>query len=158
MSSYSNGNLIYSVDMMFIFLKEHEHAYSVIPINYFEHIFSQTCWGDPRGFKYSPNDVLASPEKYQRDYNRIINADLSYPIIISKNSNDKYIIIDGVHRLSLCLLNHNDFINAYMFDDTLLEKFMINNEGNWDYVDSMDQLFITGLYNERFKKNELLLR
>lgn len=147
MQSFSNGKQIFSVNMMFSYLQKHNHPVSSHKLSEFDHIFSDNCWGDPSlNISYSPNDVLSFPEKYPNDHTRITNADLSYPIIITSNNH----VIDGVHRLSHCLKNNIDTINAYFFDEDLLNKFMICDTIDWDFVDNLDLDYLDNLFNERF--------
>jgi hypothetical protein len=51
----------------------------------------------PRGLK--PRDVLKNPKHYPREYARIMDADLAYPINVIEN-NGAWVIMDGVHRLA----------------------------------------------------------
>ena len=61
-------------------------------------------------------------KKYKIDAAQIRKADLTYPIIILKN---KHIIVDGYHRLSNALIKENSEINAYIFDTSLMKKFIV---------------------------------
>lgn len=69
-------------------------------------------------------DVVESPNKYKQHYQRMVDADIRYPIIIWKEKN---MIIDGNHRLGHSFLNRHKFINAYIFDNNLIKKFRIGN-------------------------------
>lgn len=51
-------------------------------------------WDDGAGEQISPNDVLKN-KKYKNHYDRIMNADLDYPILVSKNNDRNF---DGLHR------------------------------------------------------------
>ena len=125
-SIFSDGTNIYSVDMMFVYLKQRDYPITTVPLNEFSHTFGQKCWGISNIIRYSPNDVMAFPNKYEKEYDRIMKVDLSYPIIIIKNSWDGYCVIDGMHRLSYSLLNNITSIKTYVFNEDLLKKFRLN--------------------------------
>lgn len=61
-------------------------------------------WQNGGKYNLTPNTVLNNPDKYERKYKKILNADLDYPIhiIYWKNS---WMILDGLHRLSKQKLN-----------------------------------------------------
>lgn len=102
--------------------------------------------GDPqKKIRYSPRDVLIHPEKYKEEYGRIQNADLSYPIIIYNGN-----IVDGVHRLTKAKLLKKDKIKAYVFNGTLMKKFLINKNYDWNYVNSLETHDYITLFHKRF--------
>ncbi len=53
----------------------------------------------PRRYVLAPNEVMGDPEKHTREYQKILNADLSHPIDIMKNKRGLWEILDGLHRL-----------------------------------------------------------
>jgi hypothetical protein len=67
-------------------------------------------------------DVLRELNKNQTHYNRIMDADLSYPIFV-RGDND---LIDGAHRLCKAILTGKKTIDAYVFNKTLMKKFVIH--------------------------------
>ena len=78
------------------------------------------------------------------DYNRIKSADLSYPIIMHNG-----IIYDGVHRYVKAMMLKKKTINAYVFDNKLMKKFIINKTGNYDV--KMETNEYIELFNKLFK-------
>lgn len=64
-----------------------------------------------RQFAISPNDVLASPMQYAEHFNRVLRADLDYPIVVRKDG-DRIIVVDGCHRLVKAHLNGQKEIKA----------------------------------------------
>lgn len=50
-------------------------------------------------FDLMPRVVLASPQKYSRHRERIVAADLSYPVNVGRFGG-RLVIIDGLHRLA----------------------------------------------------------
>ena len=123
--TYSDGKNIYSVDMMLAYINIYKPSSTKIPITNFIPQLSQNVWG-----KYSPMDVIENmnAKKYKIDATKIRKADLTYPIIILKN---KHIIVDGYHRLSNALIKENSEINAYIFDTSLMKKFIIDKNMNF---------------------------
>ena len=120
--SYVNKK-VYSVDLMLAYINiVKPHIYK-IKLNKLNYDMDNKCWDDR---KTSVNDVLKNPKKYKYDYDNINNADLKYPIII----NNKGLIYDGVHRYSKSKLLNKKIIKVYIFDDKLLNKFIINKTGN----------------------------
>ena len=65
-------------------------------------------------------------EKYKNDYDRIINAELKYPIIMDTKGN----IFDGVHRYFKAKILNKKYIKVYKFSDGLLNKFIIDKNKN----------------------------
>ena len=57
------------------------------------------------------------------DYNRVSNADVSYPIIVTYE-NGKYVIVDGLHRF--IKQQDNDEIVCKFIPINKLEEFAIN--------------------------------
>lgn len=49
-------------------------------------------------FNLTPNEILQSPKLYKEQYQRTMEADLSYPIDIMHNKG-RWLILDGLHRL-----------------------------------------------------------
>ncbi|MBQ6437978.1 ParB-like nuclease domain-containing protein [bacterium] len=47
----------------------------------------------------TPNQVMAAPQKYQAEYDRIMAADTAYPIDVMENKG-RLVILDGLHRLA----------------------------------------------------------
>lgn len=150
--TFSNENSVYSVDMMFAYLKNNKHPVTKLKVDEYIHVLDYPGWGNPaNNISYSALDVIKHPKKYQADYKRIMKADLSYPIILSFDG----FIVDGVHRISKAYLEERKEINAYVFDEELMEKFKIANKSKdvWKIIAKMPVYEIISLYNERFCKN-----
>lgn len=148
--TFSDNNKIYSVDMMFAFLNIFKHKVSTVEISEYMKTFDYKGWGDvSQNIMYSVNDVLKNPtkKKYSEDVKRIKDANLKYPIIIYNNN-----IVDGVHRLTKSYVQNKTHINAYIFDDKLMKKFLINNKKDWNKVNNMKIHEFIELFYERFDK------
>jgi len=148
-ATYSDGKKIYSVDLMIAYVNIYKPIAIKINIqDYFDSIINYKGWGNPiKNIYYSPQDVLNNPIKYKEDYERIMNAKLTYPIIITKNN----IVIDGVHRIVKASYLNKKQIKAYVFDNTLLNKFLLDKNKNFKKVDKLTTTDLIMLFNRRFK-------
>ncbi len=148
MRTYSDSKKIYSVDLMIAYVNIYKpQTIKINPNDYINSIINYKGWGNPtKKIFYSPQDVLNNPIKYKDDYERIMNANLKFPIIISKNNN----IVDGVHRLIKAYIMKKQ-IMAYVFDNNLLKKFLINKNGDYEKVDNLSTSDLIELFNRRFK-------
>jgi len=74
--------------------------------------------------KIKPIDILEDikNKKYKHEVARIKRADTTYPIIVDSNYN----IIDGVHRFMKHILENKRKINVYIFNKSLMKKFIIH--------------------------------
>lgn len=151
--TFSDDKYLYSVDMMFAYLKNNEHPTTKIMVDDYIDTLEYSGWGDPsKNIYYSAMDVINNPMVYQDEYKRILRADLSYPIIISA---DGY-IVDGMHRISKAYLEKKPSIRAYVFDEDLMTKFILAGKSIdvWEMVDKMPTYEIIDLYYQRFCQNK----
>lgn len=144
--TYSDGDKIYLVDLMIAYVNIVEHSQTVINVkDYLEHLNSK-CWR-LQGKKYSPIDVLKNPSDYNYDINKIQNAELKYPIIIYNHN-----IVDGMHRLSKAYLQHKLQLHAYIFNDTLMKKFLVSTKGDYKKLEKIEVHHFIEMFNDRFTK------
>lgn len=54
-------------------------------------------------YTLTPREVINNPEKFKKEYERVMNSDISYPIDIMENKG-RFVILDGLHRLVKCKL------------------------------------------------------
>jgi len=54
----------------------------------------------PDRYVVSPNQVMNNPEKYSTEHQRILDADMRYPIDIIQNKHGRWEMLDGLHRLA----------------------------------------------------------
>ena len=120
--THSDKDYIYSVDIMLAYLKNNNYPITKINVNeYIDTLKYPGCRNPANRVLYSPIDVINNPRKYHAEYKNILRADLSYPIIVSH----KGYIVDGIHRLSKAHLQKVPEIKAYVFDQNLMNKFII---------------------------------
>ena len=131
--SFSDGDKIYSVDMMFAYINIFKPKKTKIDINTLIHNLSYTCWGGPNGRKYSPMDVLNNKGKYSKEVSRIKKADLKYPIILNGDN-----IVDGAHRLTKAMLKKQKYKNAYVFSKQDMKLFLVDKARNWSKIDKIE--------------------
>lgn len=139
--TYSNGNKIYSVDMMLAYINIFKPKKEKIEIKNLLKTLEYKGWSkDIKNF-YSPIKVIKNSKKFKDEYQRIENSDLRYPIIVTEN----HVIIDGVHRLSKAYLLNKKTINVYIFDKKLMKKFVIDKK-----VDKLGIHDFIKLFYEKF--------
>lgn len=74
----------------------------------------------------TPNQVIANPYTSPNDFCKIIQADLSYPIIVYMDDiSGDLDVLDGLHRLSLATILGRKTINVKYVCMEILEKTKI---------------------------------
>jgi hypothetical protein len=135
----------YSVDRLFKITKNIKiHK---IPISELVHHLKYKSWEykNEGVADISPLDVLENPKKnkrYVKHYNRIINADMQYPILVyvvkndddnadadisNSNNQESTVIVDGLHRLSRAFMEKHPTIDVRYVTNKQLEKVFITN-------------------------------
>ena len=148
--TYSDGRAIYSVDMMLAYVNSFEHPVIKIPMSELVPQLEQDVWG------WAPKDVLAKMEakKYSENAERIREADLSYPIFVTGAHTArarKHAIIDGYHRVAKASLEGKTEMKAYVFDATLMKKFILNTDMNFVKVHQHMSVYeVLELWQKRF--------
>jgi len=79
-----------------------------IDVSEIDWVLDLPFWGH-KGQKYNlcPRHVLENIDLYSEHKKRILKADVSHPIDIMKNQNNRLEILDGVHRLARLILEGN---------------------------------------------------
>lgn len=132
---------ILSVDLMIAYNNYHKVKPTRIPVPDIN--LNYKGWTDEKGNRYSPNDVLKNPKKYKEDYEKIMNADLSYPIITIA---DAY-VADGIHRIVYAKQTNAKTIKAINFELADIKNFAVTqgvrdrNEG-FEIIELFLQRFI----------------
>lgn len=133
---------VYSVDMMHAYINIFKPKITSVKLDDINFNYDSKVWDDYKGGSVSPNEVILNPDKYPEHKKRVEDADLKYPIILSDNT-----VIDGLHRLVKSHLLNKKKIKVINFDSKLLNKFLLNEDGNHD-VD-----YPINVYIEVFYKN-----
>ena len=147
--TYSDGNNIYNVDMMFAYFNIFRFPVEKIIID--DKLLRNLefkGWGDPeKKIYYSPHEVLKNPKKYDEEYARIKMADLKFPIIVHND-----IIVDGVHRLCKAYMLEKKNIKAYRLTNKTIKKFLINSHGNHKIANNITSYELIELFFKRFSR------
>jgi hypothetical protein len=127
-----------------------EHDTTFVNVSDYESKLNIKCWGNPyvKKLRYTPLTVLSNPAKYNRDFKRIVEANMEHPIIIYNNQ-----VIDGMHRLTKAYSHGQVIIGAYKISSELFSKFCITSDITkewWTYVRSLDETYFERLYKIRF--------
>jgi hypothetical protein len=142
MRTYCDDTGIYSVDMMIAYVNMTQLPIIEVKVSGFKDI----GWANREGVQYSVFDVLINSERYRKDYIRIENADLTYPIILREDKS----IVDGVHRLAKASISGIPRVRAHVFPDELMLKFKIAEADDWVKADSFQTWKLIAMFHERF--------
>lgn len=110
---------VFSINTMIRFVNEYREPIT-IDIDSYANLLAHKGWLSKDKKKISVIDVLANTKKYREEYNKIINVDMSYPIII----NERFGILDGLHRIAKSYLNKKKTIQAYVIENKELGYFL----------------------------------
>ncbi len=149
--TYSDGKNIYSVDMMLAYINSNKHPNQEFSIEEFIPQLTQPVWGD-----WSPLTVIQNMDKkkYAANAERIRKANLTYPIIITGKPTPQtrlHSIVDGYHRISRAHLEGKTTIKAYVFEKSLMNKFILDKDSDFVKVHQhMSVSDILELYIKRF--------
>ena len=70
-------------------------------------------WQTENGFyDLLPIEVINHPEKYPYHQQRILVADIKYPIDIMKNNFGQWLILDGLHRLARLIIEGHQIVKV----------------------------------------------
>lgn len=85
--------------------------------------FDLPLWGtDGESWNLTPRDVINNVPGSAAQRKRVETVDMKYPILIHKK-NEKWLIIDGVHRLVWAYLNGQQTIQTKIISEELIEKY-----------------------------------
>lgn len=100
----------------------------LVPVSTLISQLDQKSWSNTRSSKksallkeYSPKEVMENTNRSPDHYNRVLNVDLSYPIIVYRNIHEGWqVVLDGLHRLAKSF-----YINK---DDMITVKYVTYNQ------------------------------
>lgn len=132
MSLFTTGinDSVYSVDLAILYVNHFKPKYIEDDIKkngFYEDIYYNGGWNESEDENETihPIDVINNPEKYEEHYERIVNADLDFPIMVFYDKKNKYQVFDGVHRISKAVWTKQKTIKTYVLDWSIIKKFEI---------------------------------
>lgn len=129
MHTFCDEKFIYSVDLMHLWINKFKPKYEQVEPECIRPSLEKWCgiWRELGliSAKYLL-DNRNKNQKFKMHFNRIKNADLSYPIIIIANTR---IIVDGAHRLIKAFWKKQKKIRVYYVDKKWLKQFKIAKSG-----------------------------
>lgn len=85
--------------------------------------FDLPLWGkDNESWNLTPWDVINKVPGSESQQERVMNADMRYPILVLKK-NGKWLIVDGVHRLVKAYIDGQKTISAKILTEDLIKKY-----------------------------------
>jgi len=82
-------------------------------VNELKWILDIPFWEDAEGnIVISANDVLKNPKSFPDHWKRIQEADTSFSVDIMKNKKDRWLTLDGLHRLVKVILDGSETIQV----------------------------------------------
>ena len=104
---------------------------SSVPLSSF--IWQLDCpfWKTQKGCSYNlrPMEVLLSPNEFKVHFKRILDADVSFPLIVAE-INETKVILDGLHRLASLYRCGVEILEYRMVDTALLGSRSISTRSN----------------------------
>lgn len=131
---------------MLAYINTYGHPVVKLPIDELVPQLNEKVWGD-----WSPMDVLGkmNTKKYKENADRIRDANLSYPVILT----GRHIIVDGYHRVAKAYLDKKKYVDTYIFNADLMNKFILNKDMDFVKVHQNTAIFtILELWSKRFCK------
>jgi len=150
-SWYITPKYAYSVNMFWWLIEECCVPSEKYKLNKFKHVLTDKMWGDPyTGKWWGPTQVLKDPTKYKEDYDRIKNADLRYPILMT----EKFEVIDGNHRITKSFMERKKSIRVRIIPRKILKELIVHKttKNVFDKLDAMDMKDVRKLYLKKKKK------
>lgn len=130
--TFSDGNVVYSVDMMIAYVNLVQPKTERLPLSSFLSWLKQPGWGDAKS-KYSALDVVLQPTKHEQEWKRVETADLTFPILLTPGGG----IADGMHRLTKAFLRGEETILTITLPQKVLDKCALDTHGDIDKADRL---------------------
>lgn len=141
-------NYIYESELIIAYCKIYKPKYIKIPMNsdlIYNNLEKKEWFNKKYKNGISILDVINNPKKHTNHFQRIINANVNFPIVIWK---EKKLVIDGNHRLGNAYINNDKYIKAFIFDTKLMKNFRIGKFNNREEYFSI---------TENIKANDLIV-
>ena len=145
---------LYSVYLMHKYVNKFKPKKVDLDINNFLYVQHMPVWTDRKlNMSMTIYNAIERFKKCSTDYEKILKADLKYPIICTYDPLDTYLVMDGYHRLGKAFLLKKKTIKAYVFTDPkLLKKFKLGplHDDTYKKLDKMTQAQLDKLFDETF--------
>lgn len=130
MSTVSRGSYIYHVEKLWELVKNENTLFLHIDLLKDDNMNSDNwCYFDKNNKEHwiTPYQLLDRPELSKSHYDRVLNCDLDYPMLVYLGDKGrKFDIYDGLHRLSKYVLERKNFVKVVILDDDMLKKSILN--------------------------------
>ncbi len=127
--TFTMNNKKYSVDRLFKITKNIK-VHKVPVIELIDHLKRKSWEFKREGVAdIAPIEVIDAPNKnrkFAKHHTKILNADMSYPILVYE-TDELSVIVDGLHRLSRAYIEKFPTIKVRYVTDKQLEKVMISD-------------------------------
>jgi disulfide oxidoreductase YuzD len=124
----------------------------VIDVSNFRWLLDYPIWATDypnKIFDLKPIDVLNDIETYPIKKKRILNVDLSYPIFAIR-WNDKYVILDGFHRLLKSIIDDRHSIEVKIVSPDMISSIAPEENSSSKSKENRDIKSITfDIYNSK---------
>lgn len=101
-----------------------------IEIAELEWILDMPFWTDGTApYNLTARAVIEDPDKYPDHKKRFEESDTTYPIDIMKNLKDRWLILDGLHRLVKLIVEGNTVVNVRKFSRDLISQISKDKNG-----------------------------
>lgn len=119
----SDHTYTYSVKMAHWWTEKSNNDLQIIskPVKSFIRYLYKYCWTDEYGEPITPINVRNYPLLYPFHTDRVLNADMTYPILLYPNG----AIFDGMHRLLRAYCQKSSYIDTITIPENVLKKFII---------------------------------
>lgn len=149
----------YSVDRLFKITKNIK-VHKIPVIDLIDHLKRKSWEFKREGVAdIAPIEVIDAPNKnrkFAKHYSKILNADMSYPILVY-DADEFSVIVDGLHRLSRAYIEKHPTIKVRYVTDKQLEKVLISEmdeESDKTIGISKDAPLLTVRKNKKVEKLE----
>jgi len=146
------GNEIYDSQLIIAYINLCKPKITKIPMS--EKIIEQNLlhneWYNAHGKNgFSILDVINNKKVHAKHYQRMINANVNYPIVIWK---EKKLVIDGNHRLGHAFINDHEYIKTVIVDNAFMKKILLGTFRNKREFDEVIASYKLHDYIELFVK------
>ena len=118
---YSSNDMV--VRILDLLPKVENNLVLTMVVSLLEHLLDEDVWGyydEETRVEIRPTQVISTNQP-QEHYKRILEADLSYPILVYFDDNGSLQVIDGMHRLAKAVMCESDYILVKVVDKSQMK-------------------------------------